>query len=176
MILKNGDDYNNIITFGTYHPYRRNSNSRFNPFSGKILDVKDKRNPGLDFFAQKLLKKLSNREFVVCTVPPSKKGPNNNGIAFLARTVIKLKDTLSDGTNCLRRFKTVPPSHLGGERSIEKHLSSIKVIHSEIVNDQHVFLLDDVTTTGSSMHACKQLLLDAGAKKVQCFALGKTES
>jgi predicted amidophosphoribosyltransferase len=39
---------------------------------------------------------------------------------------------------------------------------------------REVLLLDDVTTSGSSLEACKRLLLDAGAAAVKCAALGRT--
>lgn len=36
-----------------------------------------------------------------------------------------------------------------------------------------VLLIDDVTTTGNSLYACKEILLQAGADTVEMFALGK---
>ncbi len=36
-----------------------------------------------------------------------------------------------------------------------------------------VLLMDDVTTTGNSLYACKQILLERGADSVEMFALGK---
>lgn len=34
-------------------------------------------------------------------------------------------------------------------------------------------LLDDVTTTGNSLYACREILLQHGAEHVEMFALGK---
>lgn len=36
-----------------------------------------------------------------------------------------------------------------------------------------VLLMDDVTTTGNSLYACRDILLARGAGKVEMFALGK---
>lgn len=36
-----------------------------------------------------------------------------------------------------------------------------------------VLLMDDVTTTGNSLYACREILLQAGADHVEMFALGK---
>lgn len=36
-----------------------------------------------------------------------------------------------------------------------------------------VLLMDDVTTTGNSLYACKEILLQVGAEHVEMFALGK---
>ena len=33
--------------------------------------------------------------------------------------------------------------------------------------------MDDVTTTGNSLYACKEILLQNGAREVEIFALGK---
>lgn len=36
-----------------------------------------------------------------------------------------------------------------------------------------VLLMDDVTTTGNSLYACREILISRGAQKVEMFALGK---
>ena len=36
-----------------------------------------------------------------------------------------------------------------------------------------VLLMDDVTTTGNSLYACKEILIQAGAEHVEMFALGR---
>lgn len=37
-----------------------------------------------------------------------------------------------------------------------------------------ILLVDDVTTSGNSLSACKELLLSHGASRVAMFALGKS--
>ncbi len=41
----------------------------------------------------------------------------------------------------------------------------------ELVRGRTILLLDDIVTTGSTMHEVRRLLLTAGAKKVVCFAV-----
>jgi len=43
-----------------------------------------------------------------------------------------------------------------------------------LVKNKKVLLIDDVTTTGSSIKACADILLKNGAKKVQVVCLGLT--
>ena len=53
-------------------------------------------------------------------------------------------------------------------------LNSNNHCSDEVIAGQHVLLLDDVCTTGNSLGACRQLLLDAGAAEVYCLVLAKT--
>ena len=41
------------------------------------------------------------------------------------------------------------------------------------IEGEIVLLMDDVTTTGNSLYACKEILLANGASNVEMFALGK---
>ena len=41
------------------------------------------------------------------------------------------------------------------------------------VENETVFLLDDVTTTGNSLLACRDILMAKGARAVEMLALGK---
>ena len=41
------------------------------------------------------------------------------------------------------------------------------------VSDNIILLMDDVTTSGNSLYACKEILMDHGAKAVEMFALGQ---
>lgn len=46
----------------------------------------------------------------------------------------------------------------------------------EEIQDKKILLIDDVITTGATIHACTKTLLKAGAKEVNVLALGKTVS
>ena len=62
----------------------------------------------------------------------------------------------------------------GGDRNQEVHLQSIHLENSHLIEGKTVLILDDVTTTYNSLFACQKILLDHGAKKVNCLAIGET--
>jgi adenine/guanine phosphoribosyltransferase-like PRPP-binding protein len=79
-----------------------------------------------------------------------------------------------DGSTLIERFKSIESAHGGGKRSVSLHLNSIRIKNADLVKDREVWLIDDVVTTGSSLTACKTLLMRSGAKNVKCLAIGKT--
>lgn len=62
----------------------------------------------------------------------------------------------------------------GGDRSAEVHFNSIEVDPVVDIRGETFLLLDDITTSGNSLYACKRILLNHGASKVEMMALGKT--
>lgn len=61
-----------------------------------------------------------------------------------------------------------------GSRDKSVHLDSIAVNPDVPVADEVVLVVDDVTTPGNSLYACRDILLAHGAKRVALLALGKT--
>ena len=47
------------------------------------------------------------------------------------------------------------------------------VPHPEKVKDCKILLVDDVLTTGSTLHACAETLLQAGAAKIVIFTVAR---
>lgn len=43
------------------------------------------------------------------------------------------------------------------------------------VADEVVLVVDDVTTSGNSLYACRDILMEHGAKRVALLALGQTK-
>ncbi|MFA7188985.1 MAG: phosphoribosyltransferase family protein [Sphaerochaetaceae bacterium] len=139
-----------------------------------ILKMKQ-RDPGdcVEFFLNQI-KGILNPDvtIAVCVVPPSTPGKRTYMHQLAQRIAHEYR--FIDATSCLQRMETVQKSHRGNDRSEQKHLESIEICDVEKIADRPVLLLDDVVTTGSSLAACKQILLDNGAKDVECLALGRT--
>ncbi len=170
---ENGPD---IQFIGDYQVYwinkaQRKKNLKWDAFSGYILDVKESRVTALLYFVQRIDPLLA-KDIAICAVPSHDCQKTYSGIRTIGQRLALAGRV--DATGCLVRERSVDKAAHGGERSVEVHLSSISVHDSELIRDKEILLLDDVTTTGSSLIACQQLLLKAGARRVKCLALAKT--
>lgn len=122
------------------------------------------------YFANRL-DPLLGKGFAIAIVPSSKSGPNHSGMPDLVKQLAA--NGRIDASGCLVRHTDISSQHEGGVRSVERHLATIRVDHVELIRGKKVLLLDDVGATGTSLRACKKLLLDAGAAAVKCAALGE---
>ncbi|ONH02181.1 HAD-IA family hydrolase [Bacillus cereus] len=142
-------------------------------FSEQIIKLKE-----IDEFAVNIffetLEMMPEKDLVIAYVPSSNKEKRMTGVRKLAMRLAEVKGI--DGTDCLVRVITKEKSSQGGERSRDIHLKTMEVRNGEIFNGKHVLLLDDVTTSGSSLLASEQMLLEAGAFHVTKVALGRTRS
>ena len=73
----------------------------------------------------------------------------------------------------LQRTKSIDKLAWGGRRDKQIHLETISAVENMDITDNIILLMDDVTTTGNSLYACKEILMEKGAKQVEMFALGK---
>jgi ComF family protein len=74
---------------------------------------------------------------------------------------------------CLRRVRNTPPQHLLGNAQRRRNLIGAFAAKGRVSGA--VLLVDDVITSGETMRAAAQALLDAGALKVIAIALARTE-
>lgn len=162
-----------------YHAYRHHGvrNPGFNAFSGRVLDFKDGKSGGINYFLNIVLdKKIYLGDYTIVLVPPSDpaRQASHGSKVFLDKlfSSCRIKE-MTNGSDCLVRTVKVPKS-VSGDRSIKKHLDSIAVQNPEFVKGKIVLLLDDVTTTGNSLLACKKILEKASCKKVVLMALAQT--
>jgi len=161
-----------------YYPYwiypdgEKKKNPLFNNDSSMVLNLKNRQEVCLNYFHKHLSPLILNKP-VIAVVPSHDPEKKQSGIRDLSKLLIN-KNTVVDGTNCLKRKDKISKLSGGGNRSKKVHKESIIVENAELIKDNDVFLLDDVTTTGNSLLACKELLLEAGAKSVHCCAIGKT--
>lgn len=166
---------------GEYHSYRLPNSNEINPEfhnhkCGLILDLKT-----LDYKGEQavehFLKEINSRvtipnDFTIVIVPSSDKDNTETGVKELAQRLAK--NGRIDGTSCLVRHTSIPKSSKGGPRNIGVHLNSIKVVNEQLIKGKRILLIDDVTTSGSSLNACEMLLKQAGAVQVEKLALAKT--
>ncbi len=122
------------------------------------------------------LNTILKKGFPIAIVPSHDPTKPNFG---LIKLVHRLSDAgRVDASSCLVRSTRIIPQHQAKDygldrRVMSRHLKSIEVKNGSLVNSMVVLLLDDIVTTGTSLMACKKLLLDAGASEVICLALGK---
>lgn len=177
-INKNRPDQ--ILFVGQYFKYwisgngeERIHNPNFDEFSKNILNLKNGQEYAITYFLNRLKGHLGD-DFVVCCVPSHDPENTQSGIQIVAQKLANPMSGIVDGTGCLVRTRKIAKLSGGGNRNIDVHLNSMEVRSPKVIHNKEVLLLDDVTTTHGSLLACKQLLQQAGAKCVQCLALGQT--
>ena len=174
--LQLGGSYN----LDVYHAYwsvpKQVLNPAFDEFSGFILDLKKdpgnrKRDDAVSYFVNRLHSMIP-LDWALAYIPSSDPQKVNTGIRQVARDLAVGRR--SDATACLVRARAIKSAHSGGSRGREMHLASIRLCERHLIENRNVLLLDDVTTSGGSMNACKHILLAGGASTVTTMALGKT--
>lgn len=164
-----------VVLCGFYHRYwnpDKTHNQAFDMFSGKILDVKEKKMKGISYFFNQLNDEIC-KNVSICVVPShNAKDKNDSGVAMLARQLAE--NGRYDKVDFLLRNKTIDKLAYGGCRNIQVHLDSIKVNTNITVNNDVVLIVDDVTTSGASLEACRKILLENGAERVAMLALGQS--
>lgn len=176
--------YDEIMFLYDYHPWDNGKNPRIDKITNTLLNLKNpdqiRRSPAVNFFFKVLtnpshgLSRLSiPADSFVGIVPSHNQGNVSLG---LQEIIQKIQPDFKFRKNppILKRTTTVLKAATGGPRSLQTHLSSIDVINSEQLIGHTIFLFDDITSTGNSLLACKQLLINAGAARVAMIALGKT--
>ena len=160
-----------------YHPLncQGEENPCFDYWSEKILDLKNKEETSIDFWVLELKKHFKNESFAIAVIPSHSSYNQVSGIHLVAQKLAKsLREEVTDATLCLRRVKSIEELSRGGNRELSVHFKSVEVMNAQLIQNKNVLLLDDVSTSGNSLRAGKELLLKAGASKVKCVALGKT--
>lgn len=166
-----------ILSYGYYHRYR-NPDGSVNPdfkkdlISGKILDLKEKKERAIAFFFEQLDSEICE-DITICVVPSHTANPRNeSGIAILAQRLAA--SNRIDGVNYLIRKTTVDKKARGGNRNREVDENTIILNENTVVSGSVILLVDDVSTSGNSLKVCKDILMRNGADRVAMFAIGKS--
>ena len=164
-----------IVVYSNYHKYwldreRKIKNPLFDVFSGKILDLKDKKPSAIKYFYNLLDCEICPG-VTICVVPSSNAEKRESGIGKLGEMLAA--NGRDNKVYFLRRSLSINKLATGGSRNLSVHMQSIDTVEDIDISGDIVLLMDDVTTTGNSLYVCKEILLNRGAANVEMFALGK---
>jgi len=91
-----------------------------------------------------------------------------------------LADYVSNELNLPKNFKIIkkikkthPQVNFSGKKRRENLQKSFKIIDKSAVKNRTIVLVDDVTTTGTTLNECAKILKEAGAKKVWGLVIAK---
>lgn len=139
-----------------------------------IYDIKyGNKREYLDFFADEIAEKYGNKikewqADALVPVPLYKKKEIQRGFnqaMELAKRLGKRMDIPVNGKILLRDRVTVPQKELT-EKQRKKNVENAFHISENIVKLNRVILIDDIYTTGSTIDACTETLLNAGVREV----------
>ena len=94
-----------------------------------------------------------------------------NQAVEIARTVSKSLNVPVNLTNCIRTRVTVPQIELSFEDRKNNLENAFEVVHQ--IPAKHVAIIDDVMTTGSTLNALTDALLQSGIQKVDIWACSR---
>jgi len=177
-ILKGHKDYKGgIAIFGAYVPWtvhkaKGGDSTNYDAHSARILDLKDDKRAAITHFRDMIAPKI-RPGVAIAIVPSHDPAKTGGGLSQLAAALAS-KAGCIDASGCLVRKEKVMKLARGGPRDISVHTKSIDAAKTGLFRGRDVLLIDDVAKTGNSLAACKEILLKAGARSVDCVAIGKT--
>ena len=161
-------DVSKIRFKGIYHETQR------------IWDFKNGDEKAFNYFVERVNQGFDPKwEKCVCVaVPSSNSERKRTPIQKLVTRLVSLHPGMVDGSGVLVRTKSVPSAKDGGPRDPKDHFDSIIVDKNcgIDISGRNILLIDDVTTTGGSLLACKMILKKSGAVKVNILALAQTQN
>jgi competence protein ComFC len=94
-----------------------------------------------------------------------------NQSELLAEGISRLSGIPTVSDAMARVVYTNPQVALSREQRMTNMKSAFKVIAPDKINSKRILLIDDVSTTSSTVYECSRILLDAGANDVQVLCL-----
>lgn len=114
---------------------------------------------------------------LICPIPLHSKKERQRGFnqSTLITKAIAEKFNLPFVSNCLLKIKNTPPQMelKNFEQRTKNTSGSFTVKNMADIAGKTILLVDDVTTTGSTLHEAAKILKAAGAKKIIAFAIAK---
>ena len=166
------------------HPYYPKGDRSFGVLSRAILSYKDGKPDAVTEFSTDLenaLDEFEKEERVeilgrtIMTVPSHEEYYWSHSLVATAG-YLSVVYNLHNASMGLVRTKRHDKLAYGGDRSINSHLESIEVDPDcyNKIKGHDIIVLDDVTTTGNSLRACKKILEDKGARDVILVSIART--
>jgi HAD superfamily hydrolase (TIGR01549 family) len=169
-LVEGADDRTCVLEpyFPTRYPEFQNSASPM------ILNLKNGRWEAIEHFRAKLTDLIAPDAVIVC-MPSSQAGGPPSGVRRLGQRLAAETDRL-DATGLIRRHISIPSAHQGGPRSVAVHLGSCEsdARLGQAVTGHRVVVIDDVTTTGSSLDAAVKLVEEYEPAEIVKVAIGRT--
>jgi predicted amidophosphoribosyltransferase len=79
-------------------------------------------------------------------------------------------------TALVRVTDTPPQAELSREARLSNVTSAFRVVRPDLLQGRAVAIIDDVSTTGATLHACGERVLQAGATRVTSVVVALTIS
>jgi len=76
----------------------------------------------------------------------------------------------------VRISDTVPQAELSREARLSNVTRAFRMARPELLRGREVVIIDDVSTTGATLHACGERVLEAGATRVTSVVVARTIS
>ncbi len=149
-----------IIYCNDYYP-KWHYQHDIDDFTQKILDLKNGNNTEYFIKILESLINLDNKELALVVFPSSE--PYKYGALYRIVDIICTKYGLINASKCLQRYRSVSQSKYN-ERSVKKHIESIRLINMELLKNKFILVIDDITTTHNSFKAAKIIILSSGLK------------
>jgi ComF family protein len=99
-----------------------------------------------------------------------------NPSALLARPVAKDLRARFLPCGLSRHSDSQPQVTLARAARLTNVVGAFEVPRPELVRERRVLVIDDVRTTGATLHACVEVLLDAGARDVRTLVVAQAMS
>ncbi len=149
-----------------------------------IIDFKFREYPGLHRFFAELLKEdpaaqalIADAAFVL-PVPLATERLRERGFNQSALLAKYLAPGRVSHQTLWRLRHTAPQAGLDRALRLRnlQHSMAVNPSMSQAIRGSHVLLIDDVMTTGSTLKACTEALLEAGAKEVNCLVFARADA
>ncbi len=96
-----------------------------------------------------------------------------NQALLLGRACFPEQSRIINVNLLVRRRATVPQTRLSGTERRKNLASAFTVTCPDSLKNKKILLIDDVFTTGSTVHECAATLRRAGAARIEIFTLAR---